>query len=267
MSAEDANLDVLFAAHEDITLDALFKSVDSGDMSLDDLFTMDGGGLPGWRDDDEDHEDQDTVNALEKLNGTLKRRSGKGRRGAGRKAAEDYDGAQREAFLMLCDNIAACFEKSRSAQNREDAIQWVFGMESPVLASTGVSFITCCRAMGIREWVVQSRIQFQFSADRISLDLAKICGLFIQLPPERLISEANYMIGEYAYPALRWIWEHPGSDTDAVKESGLSSKELWLLEEHGVLTEAGGLWYLTGRNPGKFDMMGKANYRGWSSLF
>lgn len=259
----------------DISLDGLFASDAAGhslgfsddDISLESLFAAeDGGSLRGWDDRDQDEHNESEA-ALKMLANARIKRDKRGRRGAGRSVADDFEGAQQDAFLLLCDHVSACFEKGYTQQEQYAALQWVFGMQSPTTSRLGVTYITCCRALGIREGVVQARIQYQFSEDRVSLDIERICGLFIQLPPERIIADANYMLGEYAYEPLRWLWSHPGVTTKQLIAEGLKPNDIWILDDNGVLRESGGLWYLTGRNPDKFDVMAKANYRGWSSLF
>jgi hypothetical protein len=172
---------------------------------------------------------------------------------AGRPPIDEYDfeeGPQREAFKLLRQRVRACFSAGVDDRERARSLRWVYTPhEDPV----GVTFATCCIALGARPHKLQLRLNYEFYLRWWVLDRALP---FESVPlPEELTGELLFAAGEHGLLITAIIWSWPGiraSDIDRIaQERGVvdprPAREL--VEATELVMCVVDSYYVTGRRP------------------
>lgn len=164
---------------------------------------------------------------------------------------DDFEeGPQREAYLLLRDNVRACYLSNPGERDREFALRWVFEGDD----STPFSFDLCCRVLSTDPQVLRTRLQYEFY---LRWKVATHAFNEYAAPlPERLYSHAWFAAGSDGALITALVWSWPGIDADTLsarmgKQKPIEpSRFMGLLErldEQGVLQSHGDNWYATGR--------------------
>lgn len=164
---------------------------------------------------------------------------------------DDFEaGPQREAYLLLRDNVRACYLTNPGDRDREFALRWVFEGDE----STPFSFDLCCRVLSADPQVIRTRLQYEFYL-RWKVASAPFNNFAAPLP-ERLYSHAWFAAGSDGVLLAALVWSWPGVDADRLYERAIMQKRfdepkfmslLERLDERGVLQSHGDNWYATGR--------------------
>jgi hypothetical protein len=190
---------------------------------------------------------------------------------------EDYlEGAERFAFVQIKTAVRQACNVNTSPAKRMTAAEWVFVPDAE--NDNKITFTLCCRALGIREFVLQVRLQYQFY--KASIIYPQPLPFLAVTVPEVLCSEILYYVGERGLMIAKDIWDWPGYRADLLKhrhtktlsEHGVAmteqeyDKAVREMEVNGFIGISHGFWFFTGRNP---EMMSATRRRlfSWSREF
>jgi len=169
----------------------------------------------------------------------------KGRLGLGSSMAEEFDDPREQiAYLLIQEKVRNCFIEGLKINERKGGISWVF---TPLPDQFDRTFRECCEVLRVRPWVLQTRIHFQYYKK----------GMLFEEPmpletvrlPTIIQGEAGYYGGDEGVIIANMLWLQPGMLHQYVATSKHALRSLYALEEKGIVSENGGQWYMTGRNP------------------
>lgn len=180
---------------------------------------------------------------------------------------EDFlEGAEREAFIRVRKGIRLACNVNSHAKDREAAVNWVFVPSQE--DEDGLTFGVCCRALGIRDYLLQVRLQYQFFHSCIMLP-NPLPFLSVTIPPG-ICSEIMYHLGGGVLPIAKDIWDWPGFRADLLKrrhqDTPALDAKLRDLEARGYIAMSHGFWFFTGRNPDLLTPGQRRSFR-WSQEF
>ncbi len=167
---------------------------------------------------------------------------------------DDFEVEEAFAVRLLLKHIRNTFQLNTSERVRRKSIEWVFvGLTPP----NEVDFTTCCNMLGVREYVLKTRIHYEFYLRWIVYHEFP----FLALPmPEELKMEIFFTCGMEGVDIARHAWYHPGVDVAEIyqRESTIHSaatirEVLADLEHRGYISRRVANVYCTGRNPAKSD--------------
>lgn len=162
---------------------------------------------------------------------------------------EDFEGAQRSAFILIRHYKNLLFGASSKAKDQWKAIDWFFTLTDDGVEPT---FDLCCRAFGARIDVVRLRIHYEFFLRWTVMP----CDFpFMTVPvPDIIAGEVAYIGGDAAQRLAHIAWNRPGIKTKELLalagNTSATTSALAQLEDKLILCQQSeGFWYLTGRNP------------------
>jgi hypothetical protein len=191
---------------------------------------------------DSPHESAETLilAALRNLPNTRK-----GRIGIGSSMVEEFDDVgEQVAYLLIQEKVRNCFIDAASKKEQTEAIDWVFCEGEDKYHRT---FNECCSVLRVRPWLIQTRIHFQFYKKGIVFEEEMPINT-IDIP-EIVRVEASYYGGDNGFMIANMAWMLPGISHQTIATSLAAVRTIDILEEKGILSEHGGCWYATGRNP------------------
>ena len=167
---------------------------------------------------------------------------------------EDFDGAQRKAFIVIRHYKNLIFRKTAKPQEIFESANFIFGRTY----EDELNFDMCCEVLEARRDVLRLRFHYEFYL-RWMVFPAEFPFMIDPLP-YRIDNEIIYHVGERGRALAYEAWAQPGITTnemilrafeierieDAPKDT---MKMLEILESHYIMSRQGDNWYLTGRNP------------------
>ena len=192
-------------------------------------------------------------------------KSRRGRMGTGTTAADDFeDETEKAVFLHLYNRVRDSFVAGVPKEKREHSLEWVLGLEyDDPLSGAGLTFDLCCAALEIRPWIIRARLHFQFYLKQMVF--ADAMPFLTSGIPEVIRSEAMYFGGDVGLSVVARLWQHPGMPNNELAPDVTIGHVVNALESKGLIGEAGGLWYFTGRNP--TGLRGSRATTSWLSLW
>lgn len=176
---------------------------------------------------------------------------------------EDFlDETEREVFIKVKKAVRAACNVNTPRAERRKAVEWIF---VPTAEDRDrLTFALCCRALGIRDYLLQVRLQYQFYSSCI-LFQEPLPFLAVTVPAV-LASEILYHTGEDGLALAKSIWDCPGYRADVLQRNHAGQVRNFLstlldLEERGYIAKHHGFWFFTGRNP---DLLSPNRRRGFS---
>lgn len=187
--------------------------------------------------------------------------SRKGRLGIGAAMANEFDDpGEQIAYLMIQERVRNCFIDSASKKEYKDGLDWVF---TPLPDKHGRTFSECCEVLRVRPWLIQTRVHFQFYRKGIIFEEEMP---FETIPmPEIVRAESAYYGGDEGFIIANMAWMQPGISHQTIATTKKAVNAIYKMEEKGIMTEYGGCWYTTGRNPFLLEFARKSI--SWSSLW
>lgn len=192
---------------------------------------------------------------------------------------DDFDDPyERYAAEQIIESVKGLFRDERNIN--EQSVAWLFGFAEN---SDGATFRLCCQALNAREFLVQTRVQYEFWARWKVFPFEfpfETCGV-----PNIVRHEIRHVAGEEGIYIAQEAWIRPGIDRDEMlmNAAGVTSIDeippeyphlLALMEEKFILSSRANSWYLTGRNPQRriIEMSGqgvmlRADDVSWSRLY
>lgn len=167
---------------------------------------------------------------------------------------DDFDDPyERYAAEQIIESVTSLFKGERGMN--EKAVAWLFGFSEN---SDGATFRLCCQALNAREFLIQTRVHYEFWVRWKVFPFEfpfETCPL-----PNIIRHEIRHIAGEEGIYIAQEAWIRPGISMDEMlmNAAGVSLIEeipreypalLAALEEKFVLSSKAGSWYLTGRNP------------------
>ena len=161
---------------------------------------------------------------------------------------DDFEGPQRDVFLMLRDKVLDTYSDKVSKKRIMQAIEWVF---CPL--ADGVSFDLACRALGMRPYVLRTRIHYEFYMRWRVFSAFP----FLTVPvPAELQGEILYLTSKVGNDVARYIWYAPGITPEMLMAYVGQTYRDYEIEKAILDLEAAGIVgirmnniYLIGRNP------------------
>lgn len=172
-----------------------------------------------------------------------------------RVTAEDFPpGNVRNSFIIIRHFSHLLVTKKTDSAERILAARWLFSE----LDSEDVSFELCCRTLNARQDVVRLRLMFELWYRWIVFEqpLPRV----VVPVPEVLFDDIQYCANWPGHNLAQVAWEWPGIPTKTLllQASGRETLEevpeaytvaLSEMDKRHILSEHGGGWWLTGRNP------------------
>lgn len=144
--------------------------------------------------------------------------------------------------------------KKTESKERILAARWLFSE----MSSEDITFDLCCRTLNARADVVRLRLMFELWNRWIVFDqpLPRV----VVPVPEVLFDDIQYCANWPGHNLAQVAWEWPGIPTESLllQASGRESLDdipeaytvaLSEMDKRHILSEHGGGWWLTGRNP------------------
>lgn len=195
---------------------------------------------------------------------------------------DDFDDPyERYAAEQIIESVKVLFRGDNNLNaDAEKAITWLFGFAEN---SDGASFRLCCQALNAREFLIQTRVQYEFWVRWKVFPFEfpfETCPL-----PNILRHEIRHIAGEEGIFIAQEAWIRPGISRDSMlmTAAGVSSLDevpgdypqlLAAMEEKFILSSRADSWYLTGRNPQRkvVELSGqgillRADSVSWSRLY
>lgn len=167
---------------------------------------------------------------------------------------EDFEGAQRKAFIIIHHYKNLLFKKTAKPQEIFEAANFIFGRTF----EDELNFDMCCEALEARRDVIRLRFHYEFWL-RWMVFPAEFPFMIDPLPA-RIDNEVIYHTGEKGRALAYEAWAQPGVktqdmilrafDVERIEEAPKDAmKMIQILESHYILSRQNDSWYLTGRNP------------------
>lgn len=167
---------------------------------------------------------------------------------------EDFDGAQRKAFIVIRHYKNLIFRKTAKPQEIFESANFIFGRTF----ENELNFDMCCEVLEARRDVLRLRFHYEFYL-RWMVFPAEFPFMIDPLP-YRIDNEIIYHVGERGRALAYEAWAQPGIrtpemilrafDIDQIEQAPKDTmKILEILESHYIMSRQGDNWYLTGRNP------------------
>ena len=167
---------------------------------------------------------------------------------------DDFDDPyERYAADRIIESVKSLFKGARGLN--EKAVAWLFGFAEN---GDGASFRLCCQALNAREFLIQTRVHYEFWVRWKVFPFEfpfETCPL-----PNIIRHEIRHIAGEEGIYIAQEAWIRPGISLAEMlmNAAGVTCIEeipkeypalLAALEEKFILSSKGDSWYLTGRNP------------------
>jgi hypothetical protein len=169
----------------------------------------------------------------------------KGRVGIGSSMVDEFDDVGEQiAYLLIHEHVRSCFVDSISKKKAQFGLDWVFAQ---IPDEYGRTFNECCDVLRVRPWLIQTRIHFQFYKKGIIFE-NQMRPETVNLP-DIIQCESSYYGGDEGVVLATIAWYLPGVEHKNIAKTKSAVNSIFLLEEKGIMSEHGGYWYTTGRNP------------------
>lgn len=167
---------------------------------------------------------------------------------------EDFeDPYERYAASQVIDAVKGLFKDDHKIN--EQSVAWLFGYSEN---SDGITFRLCCEAINAREFLIQTRVHYEFWVRWKVFPFEfpfETCPL-----PNIVRHEIRHIAGEEGIFIAQEAWIRPGisleemlmnaAGVDLIDDIPAEYPALVaLLEEKYILSSKAGSWYMTGRNP------------------
>lgn len=167
---------------------------------------------------------------------------------------DDFDDPyERYAAEQIIEAVKGLFRPIRNIN--EQSVAWLFGFAEN---SDGASLRLCCQALNAREFLIQTRVHYEFW---VRWKVFPFEFPFETCPLPNLVRhEIRHIAGEEGIYIAQEAWIRPGIGTEEMlmNAAGVNTLAeipeeypalLAALEEKYILSSKAGSWYMTGRNP------------------